>query len=1523
MFKLKLLIFSIFISAILLNPASSYQADKSPIDKAAVLGKVAKLQIPFIENQGQVKDKSVRFYANTFAGNVYVTEKGEVVYSLLSEAKIQKSKFKNQNLGGDQVNTLATVKKKTRDLRHETKGPVGADSRGEPVARPISGQLGLDIVPASFINGQETKDTRPEIKNTIGAGSVPARSLNVGQGLSLAKESNPEGLPYKGIALRESLIGAKEMNIKGEDKAKTQVNYFVGDKKNWKSNIPAWDAVNFGEVYNGITFKLKAYGKNVEKLFIVNPGGNSEDIRIKVEGVKVESTPSPHEREKTSKVPFPMGGENYQQPPSPLEGEGRGEGDSRSRGIKINDKGELELNTELGSIKFTKPYAYQEIDGKRVEVAVVYRIQKTEGRIQNPPESPFVKGGLNSIPHLAKGGKGGFDSQFPTPNSQLTYGFTVASYNPNYSLIIDPLLASTFIGGIGGSGNDYGGSIAIDTSGDVFVTGYTASPKFPTTRNAYSTYSDGYGGFDVFISKLNNKLTSLLSSTIVGGEHDDYGNSLAIDSHGNVFITGETTSSNYPTTSGAFDTSYNGGDVYYKQGDAFITKLNNTLSSILVSTFIGGSGWDKGTSIAIDTSGNVFATGYTNSPNFPTTKKAYDISHTDGVFVSKLNNKLSSLLSSTYLGKGYGNSIAIDLQGNVFVTGEATSSSYPTTPGAYDTSFNEGDYYGRGNVFISKLDNKLSVLLASTLIGGNSYNSGSSIAIDNNGNIFITGKTSARKYPTTPGAYDTSFNKGVDLYNYMDAFVSKFDNDLSTLLASTFIGGRSDDYVNSIAIDSSGNVFVTGMTASNDYPTTPGAYDTSFNGGADVFISKLDNNLSTLLFSTLIGGYFWDSGSAIAIDHGSNIFVTGGTMSYDYPTTQGAYDTSYNGGCDGFVTKFDSSLIFILSSTFLGGTGGRGYDLGNSIVADSSGNIFVTGTTSSPDYPASLKAYDKSYNGVGYYSGNVFVSKFDSNLSSLLSSTFIGGSGEAEGNSIAIDSSGNIFVAGVTDIFVAGVTIYSSDFPTTPDAYDTSFNGAIDAFVLKLNNNLSSLLSSTFLGGYYYDYGNSIGIDSSDNIFVAGETASYDYPATPGAYSTDKFSYESSVFVSKLNNNLSSLLSSTFVGENIEDSAGANSIAIDSGDNIFVTGYTYGNDYPTTPGAYVTQNNYYRNVIISKLNNKLSSLLASSVIGGSSDETGNSIVIDSEGNVYVAGETESSDYPTTSNAYDTKHIGIGASDVFVSKLNNDLSALLSSTFVGGGYSGSDKSIVVDSAGNIFVTGRTGLFYPTGAGYDLSKNYSDVFVKKLNNDLGSLLSSAFISGSGTEIGNSIIIDTKDNIFITGGTSSFDFPTSSGFFDTSHNNIGYDVFVLKLDNNLSTGVFTPTPDLSPKIIKLPKVIKQGRILHIRATGKNIGNADASSFNVGFYLSSNNNKSIDGDTLLGEETLSGLVKNKAKKVIYKWNVPKDFLKGNYYIKVFWDNENSIAESNEDNNIGVSSKIEVRENQSHPQGRVFPRFF
>ena len=362
--------------------------------------------------------------------------------------------------------------------------------------------------------------------------------------------------------------------------------------------------------------------------------------------------------------------------------------------------------------------------------------------------------------------------------------------------------------------------------------------------------------------------------------------------------------------------------------------------------------------------------------------------------------------------------------------------------GAFDTTYNGG---GTLDVFVTKLNPTGSGLVYSTYLGGSNHEYANGIAIDSSGNAYITGVTYSTDFPTTAGAFDTTFNGG-----QYDAFVTKLNATGSGLVYSTYLGGSFDDVGYGIAIDSSGNAYLTGFTTFTDFPTTAGAFDITYNGGQyDAFVTKLNATGSGLVYSTYLGGSeSHDIGFGIAIDSSGNAYVTGYTISGDFPTTAGAFDTTYNGGfgSDVFITKLNATGSGLVYSTYLGGSA-QGQDIGRGITLDGSGNAYVTGYTLSTDFPTTSGAFDTTYNGGAH---DVFITKLNATGSGLVYSTYLGGSFDDRGNGIAIDGSGNVYVTGYTS---------STDFPTTSGAFDTTHNNSTDVFVVKLNFNNPNIIS--------------------------------------------------------------------------------------------------------------------------------------------------------------------------------------------------------------------------------------------------------------------------------------------------------------------------------------------------------------------------------------------------------------------------------------------------------------------------------
>ena len=457
--------------------------------------------------------------------------------------------------------------------------------------------------------------------------------------------------------------------------------------------------------------------------------------------------------------------------------------------------------------------------------------------------------------------------------------------------------------------------------------------------------------------------------------------------------------------------------------------------ALIYSTYIGGSSDDFFNlgDMVKDNQGNIYITGRTLSTNFPVTPGAYDQSangNMDG-FALKLNSTGSTLIYSTYFGGNnydYGYALDIDRTTNeLYIAGGTMSSNFPTTIGAYQTVYQGGP----SDVVVLRLSANGSNLIYSTLIGGAGDNLPHGIALDASDNAYITGESKISGMPIVSGAYQPNHGGGS-----WDGFVCKLNPSGSTLIRSTYLGGANDDRSTGIALDQNSNVYICSWAGSG-FPTTTGAFDQTFNGGAnDVGVSKLDSTLSTLIYSTYLGGTGDDnSKTSIDVDISGQVFVTG-KASAGFPTTIGAYSTTFAGGtCDAFVTKLNSSGSSLIYSTFLGSSGD---DEAYNIAHNSSGEVFVTGYCST-GFPVTGCAYDQSYNGG---TGDVFICRLNAAGTTLLYSTYFGGSGYDRGSAIVADGD-TVYVAGETS---------SSNMPVTSGAFDQSYNGGTnDVFILKMD----------------------------------------------------------------------------------------------------------------------------------------------------------------------------------------------------------------------------------------------------------------------------------------------------------------------------------------------------------------------------------------------------------------------------------------------------------------------------------------
>ena len=455
------------------------------------------------------------------------------------------------------------------------------------------------------------------------------------------------------------------------------------------------------------------------------------------------------------------------------------------------------------------------------------------------------------------------------------------------------------------------------------------------------------------------------------------------------------------------------------------------------STYLGGTGDEYSQGVAVDASGNAYVVGYTYGADFPTTPGAYQSAPkggSDTAFLSKLSPDGSTLLYSTYIGgnkgsEGYG--ITLDTAGNIYLTGNTDSTDFPITANAVQKTNNWGD------AFVLKLAPDGVTVLYSTFLGGSSGDYGYGIALDPAGNIYFSGSTFSKNFPTSATAFQKT------MAGWYAPFAAKISADGSSLVYSTYLGGHNGDFGHGLAVDANGYAYVTGTAADSFFPTTPGAFQTTFGGVQDGFVTKLSQDGSALVYSSFLGGGNYETGASIAVDSAGSAYVTGYSQSGNFPTTAGAFQTVLGTGSgNAFVTKLSPDGSSAVYSTLLGGTGGPGGgDSGASITLTNAGEAWITGTTASADFPVTADAIQGSKPGVG--NRNAFATRFSANGSSLIFSTYLGGSsvnGEG-GNGIVLDTLGNAYVTGETS---------STNFPVSPYAFQDANAGGHDAFITKL-----------------------------------------------------------------------------------------------------------------------------------------------------------------------------------------------------------------------------------------------------------------------------------------------------------------------------------------------------------------------------------------------------------------------------------------------------------------------------------------
>jgi hypothetical protein len=440
------------------------------------------------------------------------------------------------------------------------------------------------------------------------------------------------------------------------------------------------------------------------------------------------------------------------------------------------------------------------------------------------------------------------------------------------------------------------------------------------------------------------------------------------------------------------------------------------------------------------------------------------------------------LAYSTYLGGSSGEltgSIAVDGAGNAYVTGITYSSDFPT---ADPLQPNPGADNDLGDVFVTKLNREGTELVYSTYLGGSDYDDSDGIAVDEDGNAYLTGRTQSLDFPTE-NALQPEMATGGGINE--DLFVTKLNADGSGLVYSTYLGGGTgQDLGSDLAIDDQRNIYLAGITTSSDFPTV-NPPQPAHAGSVDVFAAKLKADGSALAYSTYLGGGFLEALEGIAVDGSGNAYLTGWTFSNDFPTVNPLKPSLAAGDLDAFVTKISADGSAFVYSTYLGGDE---QDRASDIDVDAFGNAYVTGITFSTNFPT-VNPLQPVFSGLN----DAFVTKINGNGSAICYSTYLGGTGVEEGTGIAIDSRNNIYVTGWTR---------SHDFPTVDAVQpmpDNSTDIPDNVFVTKLKADGAGLIYSTYLGGSGYDAGARIAVDARGNAYLFGFTDSDDFPTTPGA----------------------------------------------------------------------------------------------------------------------------------------------------------------------------------------------------------------------------------------------------------------------------------------------------------------------------------------------------------------------------------------------------------------------------------------
>jgi Beta-propeller repeat/HYDIN/CFA65/VesB-like, Ig-like domain len=668
------------------------------------------------------------------------------------------------------------------------------------------------------------------------------------------------------VVLRMKLLGANPSSqVTGLDELPGKSNYFIGNNpKKWRTDVPNYARVEYKSIYPGVDLVYYGNHQQLEYDFVVAPGANPGAIKLDVTppfGKLEAATPFSHAAGKAA--------------------------------LRLAANGDVVMDWGGDEVRFHRPLVYQPT------VAPVSPL--ADGREKTTTTG--VPGPVTR--HLQRATDHAPRTTHMVPGRYVlngnTVSFQIGAYDRTRPLIIDPVLTySSLLGGSGFYG-EWGGAIAVDASGSVYLTGQTDSPDFPIVNQIPGACNgfcgDGLYTEVAFVTKIDAAGDAIVYSSFIGGsEGPDYGTSIALDSSGAVYLAGVANSSDFPMVNqipGACN------DSCYITGATFVAKIDAAGDALVYSSMIGGEHIDDAYSIGVDASGDAYLAGWTDSTDFPVVNQISGACvSTCGTgnpvaFVAEVNAEGTALDYSTLLGgdiEAYGNAIALDSSGNVYVAGETNSTDFPQvnpTSGACVGACGSGNGYYDG--FVTEINAAGNALTYSTLIGGSEGGLAEALALDASGNIYLAGYTGSADFPQVnpiPGACQGTCGTG----DSVDAFVAKINAGGGALAYSSLFGGSGGEEAYAIAVDTSGNAFLTGQTSSTDFPLVDpisGACQMGCGTGPPVaFVTEVEADASALAYSSYLGGntaYLGDSGSGIRVDGQDNVYLTGYTTSTNFP----------------------------------------------------------------------------------------------------------------------------------------------------------------------------------------------------------------------------------------------------------------------------------------------------------------------------------------------------------------------------------------------------------------------------------------------------------------------------------------------------------------------------------------------------------------------------------------------------------------------------------------------------------------